>query len=339
MMDDRLIFLGISWLFFLGSVFLFFSGKQRAALFLLLGGALFLFIFSALLDPFLHLWDERFHALVAKNMIHHPLIPTLYDDPVVPMDYDRWDRIHIWLHKQPLFLWPISLSLVLFGPNEFALRLPSILMGVGIVYFVFRTASNLVNTETGYFSALISACSFYLFDMIGGRIMLDHNDIAFLFYISGSLWTLSEYLITRNRWWILFTGLFSGGAILCKWLTGLLVYLIWGSYLLIARKSIKEFFPLIGALLITAVMVLPWQIYIFTAFPHEASHEMAYASKHFTTVIEGHGGDFWVYFREFPAMFGVLTPWMLIPGLLILWLWMKEKALFWAWFIITPLFV
>ena len=63
-----------------------------------------MFLFSSLLDPFLNLWDERFHALVAKNLMNHPLMPTLYDDPVVSMAYDRWDRATIWLHKQPLFL-------------------------------------------------------------------------------------------------------------------------------------------------------------------------------------------------------------------------------------------
>lgn len=33
--------------------------------------AICIFSFSALLDPFLNLWDERFHALVAKNMMNH----------------------------------------------------------------------------------------------------------------------------------------------------------------------------------------------------------------------------------------------------------------------------
>jgi|GEM_PF-2475173 len=29
-------------------------------------------------DSYLHEWDERYHALVAKNLLLHPLKPTLY---------------------------------------------------------------------------------------------------------------------------------------------------------------------------------------------------------------------------------------------------------------------
>jgi len=95
--------------------------------------AMCIFSFSALLDPFLNLWDERFHALVAKNLMNHPLMPTLYDDPVVDMAYDRWDRYYIWLHKQPLFLWQIALSFKIFGVSEFALRLPNVVLATVLV--------------------------------------------------------------------------------------------------------------------------------------------------------------------------------------------------------------
>lgn len=37
-------------------------------------------------DLYLHEWDERYHALVAKNLINHPLLPTLYDHPLLPYD-------------------------------------------------------------------------------------------------------------------------------------------------------------------------------------------------------------------------------------------------------------
>ena len=55
-------------------------------------------------DLYLHDWDERYHALVAKNLIGHPLIPTLYDDPILPYDFRNWVGNHIWLHNN-LFLY------------------------------------------------------------------------------------------------------------------------------------------------------------------------------------------------------------------------------------------
>jgi len=108
--STQLLMLCLAGSFFLASLF-FQTSKRYKLSFVFLGLTAFsLFSFAALLDPFLNIWDERFHALVAKNLIDHPLMPTLYDDPVVDMLYDRWDRWHIWLHKQPLFLWQIALS-------------------------------------------------------------------------------------------------------------------------------------------------------------------------------------------------------------------------------------
>ena len=47
----------------------------------------------------LHEWDERFHALVAKNLIADPLKPTLYRSPAVAYDYRDWTSNHVWLHQ------------------------------------------------------------------------------------------------------------------------------------------------------------------------------------------------------------------------------------------------
>lgn len=90
-------------------------------------------------DFFLHEWDEQFHALVAKNLIKHPLIPTLYDNPILPYDFKAWNMNHIWVHKQPIPLWTMAASMCLFGVNEIALRLPSILLstiGIGLIFYI-----------------------------------------------------------------------------------------------------------------------------------------------------------------------------------------------------------
>jgi len=41
------------------------------------------------LDVNLHAWDKRFHALVAKNLLKHFLRPTLYENPVLPFDWNK----------------------------------------------------------------------------------------------------------------------------------------------------------------------------------------------------------------------------------------------------------
>jgi hypothetical protein len=57
-------------------------------------------------------------------------------------------------------------------------------------------------------------------ELIAGRQALDHNDFSFLTYISLSVWSFIEYQHSGKKIWIFLIGLFSGMAILCKWLVG-----------------------------------------------------------------------------------------------------------------------
>ena len=44
------------------------------------------------LDPFLHDWDERFHAVVAKNLLADWWLPVLRPNPLLA--YARTRRVH-----------------------------------------------------------------------------------------------------------------------------------------------------------------------------------------------------------------------------------------------------
>jgi 4-amino-4-deoxy-L-arabinose transferase len=112
--------------------------NYHLAVWLLLIAGLLLRIYTST-DFFLHYWDERYHALVAKNLINHPFRPTLYDTPLLPYDYFNWPGNHIWLHKQPMALWLMAGSMKLFGINEIALRLPSILMSTAGIWMMWFT--------------------------------------------------------------------------------------------------------------------------------------------------------------------------------------------------------
>ena len=79
-------------------------------------------------DLALHPWDERYHALVAKNLIANPLVPTLRLDPVLDYDFRNWESNHVWLHKPPLALWMQAASMRVFGVSEWPMRFPSLLV-------------------------------------------------------------------------------------------------------------------------------------------------------------------------------------------------------------------
>ena len=316
--SQQLILLFATSIFLLLSFWNYSRGSNSKAVLFLTCSALFFYSFVALLDPFLHIWDERFHALVAKNLAHHPLLPTLYDNPVVSMDYNRWDRAIVWLHKQPLFLWQIAASFKIWGFNEYGLRFPSVVMASLLIPISFRVGKLLVNETVGYISAIFMLSAFYTFQLVSGVQGMEHNDLAFLFYVSASIWAWVEYEYSANsnKWrWAVLIGLFVGAAVLCKWLVGLIVYAAFSSQLLADFKW-KRFFHISIASAVTTLIVLPWQILSFKWYPAEAAFELEYNTLHFTEAIEGHGGEFFFHWDMIPVLFGSAVPYIIIPSML-----------------------
>ncbi|HMU69185.1 MAG TPA: hypothetical protein PKC38_04220, partial [Chitinophagales bacterium] len=93
--------------------------------------------FIATQDDFLHSWDERYHALVGKNLAKHPFEPTLKDNPILPCNNLDWQSGNVWVHKQPIFLFQIAASIKVFGNSEMAVRFPSIVMGALLSLLIF----------------------------------------------------------------------------------------------------------------------------------------------------------------------------------------------------------
>jgi 4-amino-4-deoxy-L-arabinose transferase len=327
----QIICLISSCIFLTAAIISFIYSKEKLIYLFLFLAAFSAFCFAALLDPFLNLWDERYHALVAKNLASHPLIPTLYEDPVLQQNYSGWYNSIIWIHKQPLFLWQIALSYKLFGSSELAVRLPSIILGSFLVLITFRTGSLLVNRNTGFFAAVFLISSFYLSELINGRQCLDHNDVAFLAYISFSIWSLVEYRYSGQKKWIILTGIFSGMAILCKWLVGLLVYLGWFAFKILGKNfKVSGYKDILFSLLITALVALPWQIYTFIRFPLEATLAHDYNARHFLEALEGHTGEFWYHFQIINAHYGPYTFILIIPAFIAFYLRIKNKKNFFS---------
>jgi 4-amino-4-deoxy-L-arabinose transferase len=326
--DTQVVILVLAAITFLSSLYFHIKGKEILSVVFLILTALLVFSFAALLDPFLNLWDERFHALVGKNLMKHPLMPTLYDDPVVNMAYDRWDRYHIWIHKQPLFLWQIALSFKLFGISEFSLRIPDIILGTVLVFAGYRSGRLLVNTRVGYLTGILILSTSYFVELAAGRQELDHNDFSFLVYISLSLWSWIEYQQTKKRYWVFFIGAFSGFAILCKWIVGLLVYLGW-CIMNLQHKKFKpaQYVDLLIALFITLLIALPWQILTFVWYPAEAIQAYRFNVLHFNTPLDGHVGTFWYHFEKFSFIYGTLASFIIIPSFYVLYKNCKNKKL------------
>ncbi len=253
------------------------------------------------LDPFLHDWDERFHAVVAKNMIQFPFRPTLRQAAILPYDLSDWCCNYIWLHKQPLFLWQMALSLKFFGISTLALRLPDVLMGVFIIYCSYRIALIWTqNLNIAFFASLFYALAYYNLNLSSGILSLDHNDLMMGGFVTASMWAFSEYTSSPSWKWIFLVGLFSGCAVLVKWLTGMLIFGGWVIFLLTDneyRFDFSKWKHLAISVLIAFIVFIPWQIYILSTFPAESEVAYAYNVKHLFEDL-GHPGSKWFHLNH-----------------------------------------
>lgn len=314
---EQIFLLGIAGLLLLLSLICFFRRKEGKAVWLLTlaGAALFSFI---ALDPFFHPWDERFHALVAKNLTGHMMKPTLYEELSFSLNPMAWDRWHIWLHKQPLFLWQSAISFKLFGISPFAFRLPSILLSALAIPAIYRSGKLIWNARAGYFSAIIFMTTSWLMELISGDAQLDSNDLTFVAYITLSIWAMIEYQYSGKLRYALLAGLFSGGAILCKWLVGLLAFGGWGVWNIATREVNWRVLKHFGLALCTTVVVSGWwQVYIMLKYPVEAAKSYGYNTLHFKKALEGHGGDWDYHLLKSPELFGEWAVWLLIPAIIL----------------------
>lgn len=321
--DNQISPLYISAILIVCSIIFFQKGKTKISLFFLFIGSLGLGYFIANLDPFLILWDEQYHALVAKNLVKNPLKPTLYSNPILGYDYRNWTENFIWLHKQPLFLWQMALSVKLFGLNTLAVRLPSIILHALTVLLIYRIGKISHSERIGYYGGLFFAFSYYILELVSGKFSTDHNDIAFLFYVASSFWAWFEYKNCQKKYFLVLIGLSSGFAVLVKWLVGLLIYAIWFISIGVNDKreflKIKSYWPMIGSLFITLLVFIPWQVYILIKYPLESSYEFAYNTKHFFEPIETHSGNLWFHFKAIENIYGSgdAVPYLYLLGLVI----------------------
>jgi len=303
--------LGVLFLFcciIVGFLAFYFEHKEnyRLSIFLLLLLGFGLRAYAAS-DFNLHCWDERYHALVAKNMIQYPLQPFLYRNALLPYDYTNWTINHVWLHKQPLSLWLMAFSLKMFGINEFAVRFPSVLFSTISIWLVYSIGKYFSDKKVAFLAAFFFAINGLIIEICAGRVATDHPDTLFVFFILLSIFFVIKF-IELNGLYNLLVGVSLGVALLTKWLPALIVLpiwlvLVWDTKKYTIRQIIVQFVLIVG----TAMIVfLPWQFYIHFQFPKEAIWERIYNTRHFWETLEGQGGTWYYYINRIRIDYGEL---------------------------------
>jgi 4-amino-4-deoxy-L-arabinose transferase len=296
----------------------FIDPRARRAIWLLVFAGLLIRLLMISLDPYLYEWDERFHALVAKNMMEHPFKPMLYVDPVRNFDLHDWTGNHIWLHKQPLFMWQSALSMKLFGVNEIAMRLPAAIAGALSIFMIYEIGKFWTkNFTVAYLSAFLFALSFFQLELTSGWFGNSQNDVIFSFYVTASIWAFVRYLRSpRNHGWAALVGVFVGGAVLTKWLTGLLILGGWALFITLGSdwKRRNPWSHLGLATFVSLLVFVPWQLFISNAYPEVSAIEYAHNIDHVFKVLDRHGGDIWFYPARFGLNYGFHLFWIFLPA-------------------------
>lgn len=276
---------------------------QWSILLIVLAGAI-LRVFASC-DFFLHAWDERYHALVAKNLLENPWVPMLYQNPLLEFDYREWGSNHIWVHKQPVPLYAMALSMLIFGKHVLAVRLPSILLSTLTIFSTYKIGERLYYKKVGLIAAGLCAINGLMIEQTAGRVATDHIDVFFFSLISFAVYFLITFAEKNHYNYLIYGGILTGLAILTKWLPALIVIPIWLIASIYHRRSLRSI--LINGLLIgilITVIALPWQLYILHHFPLESAWEFAYNRKHILEALGTHDHPFYYHWLKMPVIFG-----------------------------------
>lgn len=269
-------------------------------------------------------WDERYHAVVASHMIKEPLKPTLYRDPVMPYDIRAWTGNHVWLHKPPLTMGLMALSLKTFGHHEMAVRVPSAVLCSFEPVMIALLTSSFLGPAAGWFAGFLNAINGYLIELASGRVATDHTDALMTFWVLLAVFCGIWAQRTRPIAGGILAGLAMGASILTKWWTGLIalpvVFLYdWGD------RGLRSAIVRATAMLSMALTVVaPWEFHIRAHYPEEVHVATREHFAHFTdSLAGGPAGEYWLHFKNLPKIYGIM-----IIGAIVLFIarWIRFRS-------------
>ncbi|MBA3704652.1 MAG: glycosyltransferase family 39 protein [Bacteroidetes bacterium] len=241
----------------------------------------------------LRMWDESRNATNAFEMLHgHNFIVTHYDG--------QPDMVNT---KPPLLIWCIALSMKLFGPTAFAIRLPSVSSALLIVIVSFLFSKKYLKSILPGFLAGIVLCTSLGFIEYHVARNGDFDAMLSMWIFLYSIFFFL-YLETGSSKNLQLASLFIGLAILtkgiaaCMALPGLLLFLLINKkYWSFLKKGALYIYPLIGFLIGLSYFIVR-EIYNpgFINVIIENDIVGRYSGQ-YLDVIGNHEASFWVYLQ------------------------------------------
>ncbi|MEZ4909636.1 MAG: glycosyltransferase family 39 protein [Saprospiraceae bacterium] len=285
----------------------------------------FILRLTSILIPNIGEWDERFHALVAKNLMRNPFRPSLITDGLCTLDPLDWSLCDIWFAKPPLALWSMMFSMEIFGVNEFGLRFPSLIFSMISVLLTYWLGKHLFNEKIGLVAALLYAINGMLLEVNIGRLAGDHVDTLFfmLFQLAVVALLLDERRMTVKK--SVLIGAIIGLSFLTKWTASFFILIVVAMCGLIIWRNLQKVLIFTSLVIFTAVIVvLPWMWYIYHSFPVETATMVEGMFTPLTEVVQKHSGPWYYYINSMRININELV---YLPLLFLIFMVYKKRSL------------
>lgn len=169
-----------------------------------------------------------------------------------------------YLDKPPFLFWVSSVSMLMFGENNFGFKFPSILFAILAIFATYRFARLFYDHTIALLSAIVLA-SCQAFFLITNDI---RTDTILMSWVIIALWQLSVWMQSNKTIHFLFGCAAIGAGMVTKGPIALFVPIFaFGSHFLLQRKFSYLFKPvyLLG-LLVIAVVLIPMSIGLYQQF-------------------------------------------------------------------------
>lgn len=169
-----------------------------------------------------------------------------------------------YLDKPPMLFWLSSISISIFGANNFGYKIPSVLILILGLYSTFRFARLYYSVEISRLAALILGTTQAYF-LVTNDIRTDGMLLGFTIF---TIWQFAEYLRHRKWWAFLLTSFGLACGMMTKGPIILIVFLAgFGSHFLIKREWKNIFNPRwILLIVLVGIFLLPMCYGLYTQF-------------------------------------------------------------------------
>ena len=234
----------------------------------------------------------------------------------------------LWFDKPPLFYWLSGLSIAIFGPTEFACRLPSALGAVGLVGLVYALARHDFGPRTALVCSLVMATCLQQIMLARAAV----TDMTFVFFLTLALLCYRRWFDeateatanTRAQWvWALSCGAATGLAMLTKGPVAPVLLSVTFFLHALWMKRLRLLRAPSALLAIVAVLVvgLPWYVAMYLLHGQEFVQGFLVANNVTRFLKAEHAeqtGHWYSIFFNVPILLTFFFPWsVFVPQALV----------------------